>query len=178
MGGVNKFIRPFFIESKKRLLWTVLLSTALICSYSSAFAQGVDDHRPESLQTNTIQNSATGDVGPAPIKLAYRPPLDMLHAAVAATGSESKIEAVVAVAFDAEGLPTAVEFKTSSGYPALDTAIVEWTKQARFPTGMPGRGHLPFSFETKKTAGPIIATPSIVKRPSIRPVIEAMARTN
>lgn len=150
---------------------------ALVFYASLAFAYEAEHRRHGSPTTHAIETGAKNDAELPRARLAYRPPLDTLQAAAAATGAE-KITAAVALDFDAKGIPTSVELIASSGYPALDAAIVEWTKQVRLPTGMPGRGSLPFSFEVETTAGPAMSAPVIKKRPSLRPVMNAMARTN
>ncbi len=119
------------------------------------------------------------------VSLAYRPALKAVQEAFVASGLDS-VASVLVVDYDAKGVILNVFFDKASGDEALDRAILDWGKQARVTPGVAGRGKLPFRLVNGDTSSapktdevPIISMHDMgVNKPSLVPVMQAMARSN
>jgi hypothetical protein len=126
-------------------------------------------------------------VVPARVSMLSPPSIDPVQQAFFASGMKSA-KPVLAIDYDAEGVPLKLALDPASGNETLDQAILAWGRQLRLTPGKAGTGRVPFDFSAESDE----ASPSpnasgktevdlrqrIVKTPSMQSLQQAFSGTN
>lgn len=115
------------------------------------------------------------------------PSIDPVQQAFFASGMKSA-KPVLAIDYDAEGVPLKLALEPASGNETLDQAILAWGRQLRLTPGKPGTGRVPFDFssESDDSSPSLHATGNadadlrqrIVKAPSLMSMMRTFTDTN
>lgn len=155
--------------------WRVILSSALMIMPGLCLAMAGDSLAPDG-------PGGAPDSDPSAL-LQQRPDTSSLMAAYGQSGL-SEVSAVARIGFDEKGVVRSAKLDPATGVRALDDAILDWARKARFRSGTAGTVVLPFRFGPEMGGPgdareiPIIDVIRLQFRPSMAPIINAVMAAN